>query len=139
VAAVLILGGYILVTKILPSSAGGSETAAAAPASEATTKSEASALKYVEVAGLRISEKGRKAQISLVVINHATAELTDINVSVVVRTKGEKDKEPLARLPLELASLDANEVRNVTMDFPTELRAYELPDWQFLEAEVAAK
>jgi hypothetical protein len=110
-----------------------------APASAAPAAISADdTLKHLEVTGLRISEVNRKPHISMVVVNHASAELTDINANVLVRTTKDRAGAPaLAKLQLKLSSIGANDVKEVSMPFPTTLRAYELPDWQFLRAEVS--
>ena len=146
VAGVLGLGGYIVVDKIAPSMRGGNqEPAAEEPLAKSATPGRQAApagaddqTKYLQITGLRITETNRKPQISLVVVNHASAQLVDVDATVLVHTtKDAPGAEPLAKLQLKLANIGANEVRDVTMPFPTKLRAYELPDWQFLTAELA--
>jgi hypothetical protein len=148
VSGLLGLGGYILIDKGLPwwrgrndaSSAAIEAPIAVAETTPAAAASSAGNAKYLQVTGLRLFETGRKPQISMVVVNHAAAELVDVNATVLIRTsKDAPDSAPLAKLQLKLGSIGGNEVRDVTMPFPTKLRAYELPDWQFLTAEVVSE
>jgi hypothetical protein len=43
---------------------------------------------------------------------------------------------PIATLPFEVTSLGPYEVKEITSPLKTTLRAYELPDWQFLRADL---
>ena len=107
--------------------------APAAPAKGTSAKAHPYA-KHLEVAGVRLSEDARqKLQIKLTVINHSTAEMSDVKLLVTLKTKG-KTVQTLAQVPVTVSSLGAMESKDVTAAIATKLRAYELPDWQFLEA-----
>lgn len=147
VGALLILGGYLFIQVGLPAFRGTSSAAAdpaepvqeAAPAAStpAATDRAPDVAKYVQVTGLRINEVNRRPQVSMVVINHAAAELVDIKSTVLIKTtKSKPGDAPIAKVQLKLGSLGPNEVKDVTVSLPTSLRAYELPDWQFLTAEL---
>jgi hypothetical protein len=146
VGGVLVLGGYLLITKGLPLWRGEAGESAAAETSDTSAAAASSGagkasgdLKYLEVTGLRLTEEGKKPQISMIVVNHASAELTDVKATVLIHTTKDKPGDaPLAKLELKLNSIEPNDVRDIKMPFPTKLRAYELPDWQFLRAEIAA-
>jgi hypothetical protein len=154
VGGLLILGGYVLVDTVLPwwrtrsaaaaefgniTSGAPSATTAAEPAApEAPApRPKTDIVKYLQVTGLRIQETKGKPKISMVVVNHADAELAQLKANVLIRTTRDRaGAPPLAQLQLKLDTLGPNEVRDITMEFPTKLRAYELPDWSFLTAEV---
>jgi len=139
VGGVLVLGGYLIVNVLIPSMRGdgASPEVASAKSEPPTPGSPAETLKYLEVTGLRLSESKQKAQITMAIINHAAADLTDIEATVLIHTTKDKPGDtPLAQLELKLPTIPANSVRDINMPFPTKLRAYELPDWQFLRAEV---
>ncbi len=93
--------------------------------------------KFLEIAGLRISEDAKqKAQIKFVVVNHSGAELGDLTLSVTLKPSTAKPEDkPLASLSVKVPRLGPYEARDIEASVKTELRAYELPDWQFLRSE----
>jgi len=92
--------------------------------------------KWVELVGFRINEKSPgKLVVEFAVVNHSEADLGDIKLKVNLTTTAAKPGEPpLISFPAQVSSLGPSEMKNVTVDVPTKLRAYELPDWQFLIA-----
>ena len=66
-------------------------------------------------------------------VNHSAAELTDLVGSVLLTTDG---KSELAVIPFKLSSLPGYESKDISAPLKTNLRAYELPDWQFIKAQV---
>ncbi len=42
---------------------------------------------------------------------------------------------PLISFPAKVSHLGPDELKDVTVEVPTKLRVYELPDWQFLKAD----
>ena len=51
---------------------------------------------------------------------------------MTLSTKG-KATQTLSEFPVSVSNLGPLESKDVTATVPTKLRAYELPDWQFLE------
>ena len=94
-------------------------------------------LKYVEVAGVRVVEESKKPQLRVMLVNHSAAELAGLAGTIVVKMSGSAD--PVATLDFNLASLAPYEAKEVSGPLKTKLRAYEMPDWQFLKAEVELK
>lgn len=93
--------------------------------------------KYVEVTGFRITEdKGQKLQVEFLVVNHSAAEIANVAGEVTLKTKGEPTAKPLARFAFKIPSLAPYGAENLKATAQTGLRAYELPDWQFLNADV---
>src|SRR5687768_15099071 len=93
--------------------------------------------KYLEITGLRIIEQKQRPQLKYVIVNHSSAELAAIKGSLVLRaSNAAPDAPPVAVVPIEIPSLDAYGVQEVTTTLKTNLRAYEMPDWQFLKAEL---
>jgi len=93
--------------------------------------------KYLEVVGFRVSEKSAgHLQVQFAVVNHSEAEVGDLKMEVSLRTTAAKPGDPpLVTFPAKVSSLGPAELKQVTADVPTSLRAYELPDWQFLKAD----
>ena len=125
---------------------GSSEPSTSAPAPQATTSApapvaskQASTLqKYVEVAGMRLTEdSGKKPQVHFLVVNHSGADMADLsaNVNLWART-AKSDEEAVGTFSFKLSSLGAYESKDMTAPLNTKLRVYELPDWQNLTAEV---
>jgi hypothetical protein len=92
--------------------------------------------KYIELVGFRISEKNPgKLTVQFAVVNHSGADLGDVKLKISLTTTAAKPGEPaLIGFPAQASSLGPSEMKNISVDVPTKLRAYELPDWQFLVA-----
>jgi len=93
--------------------------------------------KYVELSGFRIIEKkpGTLA-ITFAVTNHSDADIGNIEMTVNLRTTAAKpDDPPLATFTSRVEGLGPEELKEAHAEIPTKMRAYELPDWQFLTAD----
>lgn len=92
--------------------------------------------KWVELVGFRVTERSPgKLVVQFAVVNHSGADLGDIKLKVNLTTTAAKPADPpLIGFPAQVSSLGPSDMKNVTVDVPTKLRAYELPDWQFLIA-----
>jgi hypothetical protein len=93
--------------------------------------------KYIELSGLRITEKGPgKLIVHLAVINHSEADVGNIAMIVNLRpTTAKPDDAPLASFNARVNNLGPEDLKEVSVEVPTKLRVYELPDWQFIRAE----
>jgi hypothetical protein len=93
--------------------------------------------RYLELAGFRLDEKGPgKLQIRFALINHSDADLGDITLQVNVRaTTARPGEPPLFSFPATVQGVGPGDVKDVTVEVPTKLRVYELPDWQFLRPD----
>lgn len=142
VALVLVGAGAGAYFYLLPSSKSAAAPQAA-PALESPVSSPAPAAKvhpyakFIEITGFRITEDARqKAQIKFLVVNHSGAELPDLTMTITLKTSTAKPEDkPLAVFPAKAVRLGPYESRELETSVKTELRAYELPDWQFLRAE----
>jgi len=101
------------------------------------THSSNPAMKYVELVGIRINEKGPGTLlVRFNVVNHSEADLGDLTLQVNIRANSAKpDDAPLCTFTSKVPSLGPEESKEVTATVPTKLRVYELPDWQFLKAD----
>jgi hypothetical protein len=135
VMAVLIGGGYLLYTFVLTGNRG--TPAAAAKGAEAA-KAEPGAqghpyAKYLEVVGARLTETGNKAVMKLVVVNHSAADMMGLELKGTLGVvNGKPDDPPVATFTAKVGSIGPYESKDVTAEVSTKMRAYELPDWQFL-------
>jgi len=93
--------------------------------------------KYVEVSGVRFVEDAKKkVMVKFMITNHAEAELQGLSGVVTIwgRTaKSEEDSEGTFSFSTSLA---AGESKELTAPLTTNLRVYELPDWQNATPEV---
>lgn len=89
--------------------------------------------KSLEVGGIRIIEEKRQASIKLMIVNHSAAEYTQLSGNIVLSTDPAHE---IATIPFNLASLGAYEAKDISAPLKTKMRAYELPDWQFVKAQV---
>jgi hypothetical protein len=93
--------------------------------------------KYVELVGLRVNEKSAgHLEVQFAVVNHSEADLGQVKMDVNLRTTAAKPGDPpLITFSVKVPSLGPAELKPVTVDIPTKMRVYELPDWQFLKAD----
>ena len=93
--------------------------------------------KYVELVGFRINEKSPgHLEIQFGAVNHSEADIGDLKITVNLGTTAAKPGEPpLITFPATVSKLGPSELKDVTVQVPTKLRVYELPDWQFLKAD----
>jgi hypothetical protein len=93
--------------------------------------------KYIEVSGFRIVEKKPGTlSIRFAVTNHSDADIGNIEMTVNLRATTSKPTDPpVATFSAKVDSLGPQELKDVSAEIPTALRAYELPDWQFLTAD----
>lgn len=92
--------------------------------------------KYIELVGFRINETSPgHLEVRFGVVNHSEADLGDVKMTVNLSTTAAKPGDPpLITFPA-MVKLGPSEMKDVTVDVPTKLRVYELPDWQFLKAD----
>lgn len=114
-----------------------SATAAAAAGGEHPYK------KHLELVGYRIFEdSARKPQLKFLIVNHSSTELAPVNMRVTVETtKSNAGDPPVAVLQFTTPKLAAYGSQEMTAPLNTKLRAYEIPDWQFLrlQPEITSK
>jgi predicted component of type VI protein secretion system len=93
--------------------------------------------KYIELVGIRVNEKSPgHLQVQFGVVNHSEADIGDVKLDVSLGTTAAKPGDPpLITFTSKVSALGPNEMKSVSVDVPTKLRVYELPDWQFLKAD----
>ena len=126
--------GYLLYTKVLSngSSAAAPAAKAAPDAAKASTSSHPYA-KFVEVVGLRFVEERGKNHVKFFVVNHSSGELDDMQLAVAITTTGAKPGDPpLTTANVKVPSLGPWEGKEVMAPVDTKMKAYEMPDWQFV-------
>jgi hypothetical protein len=121
------------------SSSSSNKQAAAAPAVPAHfTASNTSnpVAKYLELVGLRIGERSPgHLVIQFGIVNHSEADIGDVKMTVNLSTTAAKPGDPpLISFPASVSKLGPNDLKDVSVEVPTKMRVYELPDWQFLKA-----
>jgi hypothetical protein len=92
--------------------------------------------KYIELVGLRVRERSAgHLVVQFGVANHSEADIGDVKMTVNLSTTAAKPGDPpLITFPAQVSRLGPSELKDVTVEVPTKLRVYELPDWQFLKA-----
>jgi hypothetical protein len=137
------IGVIFGIVKLLGSKSGSSAdtTTAGLQQSMAGSDSSNQYAKYLEIAGVRIGEDEKKhARAQFLVVNHSSADLPDLELEVALTTTTAKaGDDPLAVITVKTGPLPANGSKDVSAPLKTKLRAYELPDWQFLKASFAIK
>jgi hypothetical protein len=108
----------------------------AAASTAQTSQSSDPSAKYLELVGFRIIEKTPgHLEVRFGVVNHSAADLGDVKMNVNVRTTTAKPDDPPLITFSTKVTLGPSDLKLVTVDVPTKLRVYELPDWQFLKPD----
>lgn len=112
------------------------QTAKAAPVRSPIFQ-EHPAARSVEVAGIRIvNTPGKRPQVHFIVINHASTELTGLNIRIAVRSADSPGDAPLFTVSNVVSSLGPNQSKEVHADVSASIPASEIPDWQSLRTDV---
>lgn len=142
IVAVILIGGgsgalYLYKNGGTKSSSAQAGTAMETPEEAAKAARGNPYAKYIEVTGIRISENPKKQlEVKVAVVNHSLAELPDLTVNVKLKsTKANPGDPPIAAFKVNVSAMAPLETRDVKTITSTSLRAYELPDWQFMTAE----
>lgn len=111
-----------------------SEPAAPAVASIAAEEGAHPFRRHLEVTGLRLFEDGRKNVIlRYVVVNHSPADMAGVELRILLTTTAADEKSPaISEIIAKVGDLPAHGSKEMQSPVKTSLRAYELPDWQFL-------
>jgi TRAP-type C4-dicarboxylate transport system substrate-binding protein len=119
------------------SSAPANKQAQPAASAPAVAKSSNPVARYIELVGFRVAEKSAgHLQVQFGVVNHSEADVGDIKMNVNLRTSAAKAGDPpLVTFSAKVPAVGPGELKQVTVDVPSTLRVYELPDWQFLKAD----
>jgi hypothetical protein len=128
---------------VLPSVRAHREAAAAGlqfekpgPAGSAAS-SENRLAKFIEVTGLRVTEDAKqKTQATFIIVNHSAADIANLSGDVFLRPKEAAPNSPaLTSFRFKVASLGPYQSKEITAHVKTQLRAYELPDWNLVRAD----
>jgi hypothetical protein len=109
-----------------------------APGTPATaqTSSRHPLAKHLEVTGLRLTHAGKgRVDIQYTVVNHSPANLPDLKLDIAIRSADKVFFEFPAKIP----SLGPFEAREMKAAVPTDLKPYELPDWQLIRPQFAVQ
>jgi len=143
ISAVLIVvagAGAVLLLRKSPDAAtppAAAVPAASRPALEPVPQQQVAAFKDVELSGLRLSEdNAHKPVLQFFVVNHSGADLGDIGAKVNLKAiSGKPDQQLVGEFSFKVV-LGPYEAKELKVPVKTNLRVYELPDWQFLRAEI---
>jgi hypothetical protein len=136
--AALVLAAFL--TGCSSSSSSPDKQAKAAPAVPphfTATNTSNPVAKYIELVGLRVRERSSgHLVVQFGVVNHSEADIGDVKLTVSLSTTAAKPGDPpLITFPAQVSRLGPSELKDATIEVPTKLRVYELPDWQFLRAD----
>ncbi|MGD0199695.1 MAG: hypothetical protein ABSD27_02980 [Bryobacteraceae bacterium] len=96
-------------------------------------------LRDIELTGLRLTEDTqKKAFVQFVVVNHSGLGLGRVAATVHLKAVARQAQETVGTFSFE-TTLGPYEAKDLKVPLATKLRVYELPDWQFLRAELQAK
>ncbi len=95
-------------------------------------------LENLEVTGLRLTEDAqKKLQVQFLVVNHSPAPLTDVAGTVTLRPSTAKVGGGVVGVfAFRIPQLDPYGSREMKAPLEANMRIYELPDWQFLRADI---
>ena len=128
---------------LLPSMTGRSAAERSSPFEEVPAAGSMSAstnrlARFIEVTGFRITEDAKKrTQIQFLVVNHSAADIGDLAGKIHLRSiNAEPDEAAISSFDFNTSRLGPYESVEFKVLTTSSLRAYELPDWQYLTAEV---
>jgi hypothetical protein len=76
--------------------------------------------------------------VQFVVVNHSGLGLGRVAATVHLKAVARQAQEPVGTFSFE-TTLGPYEAKDLKVPLETKLRVYELPDWQFLRAELQPK
>lgn len=90
--------------------------------------------RHLEITGLRLFEDGRKnVMLRYVVVNHSPADMSGVELRILLTTTAAAEQSPaIAEIIAKVGDIPAQGSKEMESRVQTKLRAYELPDWQFL-------
>jgi hypothetical protein len=92
--------------------------------------------KHLEVTGVRLKDfRNGKATIQFVVVNHSAASLPEMTMDVKIVSGG----KTFFDIPAQLPSLGPYEVKDLSSPVTTELKSYEMPDWQMIRPQFSLR
>lgn len=95
------------------------------------------ALKNLEITGLRLTEDSKqKAFLQFVAVNHSGADLGEIRAKVDLKAATARHGQEAVGTFAFKTTLGPYESKELKMPVDTKLRVYELPDWQYVRAEI---
>jgi len=94
--------------------------------------------KFIEVTGVRLyQDSKKKVAARFLVVNHSESDLAELAANVEIRGRtGKEGEAPVGSFKFKVPSLGPNESKELTVPVDTRLKAYELPDWQNIDARV---
>lgn len=96
--------------------------------------------KYIEITGLRLGDEKQKLALKFLVVNHSVGPLGGFDLEVNVKPVTAKAEDaPLFTITTPVKNIGPLESRDFTVPVATKLKAYEMPDWQFLRATFRVK
>jgi hypothetical protein len=80
--------------------------------------------------------KPGRLRLKFLAVNHSMADIGDLEMHVTLKTAVAKPGDPdIADFKAKVQGLGPEEYRDVTVEIPTKLKTYEVPDWQFVRAQ----
>ena len=85
--------------------------------------------KYIEITGVRVMEdKAGQAKVGYIIVNHSPADLPDLRANITLSAAG----KPFFQFSAPIPSIGPYESKDLSTTVKTQLKPYELPDWQVL-------
>jgi hypothetical protein len=140
--AVLFAGGLVLVIGGIYALVGNSH---GSPNPSSTVESPAAKAgaptnvwqKYIEVSGVRFAENAKKEpMVKFVLTNHSGQDAEGLTGNVTLRGRTQKSEEEAAGTFTFNTTVPANGTKDLEAPLTTKLKIYELPDWQFVSADL---
>ena len=92
--------------------------------------------KNVEIAGIRWTTQDKKPAVRFVVVNHSGAEVAGLEGTVTIFAGTSKTaKDAVGTVSFRVKSIAAFGSQDVTQPIDTNLKPYELPDWQVITTQ----
>jgi hypothetical protein len=93
--------------------------------------------RFIQVTGVRLTQNEKNAtEARFLVVNHSPANVEGLSGTVRLRARGADPGSSAGTFSFKSISLGPYEAKEVIAPVETNLRVYELPDWQNLSAEL---
>lgn len=144
VMAVIVILGTVAILQYLMQNRDSKASAASAPmetakpvAARLPVAVEHPAARSVEIAGVRVvTGPNKRPQLRYIVINHASTEVTGLNIRIAVRSVDALSGPPLFSVSNVVNSLTPDESKEIRTDIDPSVSPSDIPDWQSLRTEV---
>jgi len=93
--------------------------------------------KYVEVVGVRMATENKKTVVKFLVVNHSASSVSPFSANVTLWAgTSRSDEDAVGSFTFKAETLEPYGSKELSAPLKTKMKAYEMPDWQNVTAEL---